>query len=397
MRGKRGALAALASSVLLTTSLGCPSLSDIRVGSGDASIDRPIIIIIQDARPDRLFVDAKTSDGSVHDAFIDGPCSPDLASDARNCGRCGHDCKGGACQGGACQPYALVTGNQGPQAVAVTNGIVYFTSDDGTVEMCPVDGCMDALKQLTSGQGNPQGITTDVTNVYWAVEGNVADGSFAGSVATCGLEGCAGGTPIVLAYSQVAPKDVVVNVNTAFWTNNYGNTVRSCAVGGCENNPTTLVTDPARVLSGVAIDATSVFWAEPQLGNLLSCPLDGCSTFTPLATFTPCTTVKIDVANGMVFWSNSSSILSCSVDGCGGTATMFAANQAAAYAVAHDTENLYWTLNATPGRVLSCPLSGCATPTVVADNQAGPTSVAADSTSIYWTNASGGTVMRLMK
>jgi hypothetical protein len=367
--------------------VGCPSLNEIGVGRRDDGA-----VAESDRQADRSLVDA----GAEAD-----PCTASPAEDPKNCGRCGHDCLGGGCKGGVCQPYAIVTGIEGPFGVAVRNGVVYFTSTFLTVARCTVDDCAHTLSQLASNQGIPRGLTVDDTNVYWAnagfpFDGGVFDGGgYAGSIATCGLEGCAGGNPVVLAPTEGRPVDLAVNASALFWTDDYNGLVRSCSVGGCGQNPTTLATDHS-TLSGVAIDLTSIYWAEAVLGNIIKCPLTGCGSFTPFASG-QVGPAKVDVTNDTVFWSASGAIMSCPTSGCGGAPRVFAKGQSSPYAIAHDATNLYWTLFEHDGQVESCPLSGCTAPTVLADMQDLPSSVAVDDTSVYWANSGGSTVMRVMK
>lgn len=375
--------------------LGCSPLSEIGVGGGDAAMDRPADTR-SDTAPDRRDDRGTTPDVRPEDVVAERKaCSDDLDTDPRNCGRCGHDCEGGACKGGACQPYALVTGNLGPYGVAVHDGVVYFTSIDDTVEKCHAKDCTNTLVQMTSGQGFPKGITTDFTNVYWANEGFVSSGSFAGGIATCGLAGCPSGKATVLAPTESGPYDVVVDTSAVYWTDEFGELVRSCSVGGCGGAPKTLATD-VTLLSGIAIDATSVFFAETKLGNIIKCPLAGCASLTPFASGQMNPT-KLDIAGATLYWAANGAIMGCPTSGCSGAPAVFAKNQTNSYAIAHDATNLYWTLLDNVGEILSCPLAGCTTPTVLADMQAQPQSVAVDDVSVYWANSAGGSVMRVMK
>jgi hypothetical protein len=362
--------------------LGCPSLANIGVGDGDARS--------ADASQDV----AAIRDTSAMDEAP--PCTSDAASDPKNCGTCGHDCQGGSCRAGVCQAYAIVTGNEGPYGVAVHNGVVYFTSIDDTVAMCTANTCTDTLTQLTSGQPIPRHITTDDTNVYWANLGLPGDGGvITGSIATCGLSGCPGGSATVLASPEKSPFDLTVSASIVYWTVEYGHAVLSCPAGGCDGMPTTL-SAPATLLSGVAVDATSIYWAEPSLGNVIQCPLSGCTSPVPFATGQD-NPLEVDVTNGTLFWSTSDAIMSCPTSGCAGSPTVFASNQPGAFALTHDAHNLYWVLEEKEGKVLSCPLSNCKTPIVLADMQAVPTAIAVDDTAVYWANSGAGTIMRVMK
>src|SRR5262252_1722567 len=48
-----------------------------------------------------------------------------VAEDSANCGRCGHDCAGGACARGVCQPQVLVDPVLAPSDVGVDDDWVY--------------------------------------------------------------------------------------------------------------------------------------------------------------------------------------------------------------------------------------------------------------------------------
>jgi hypothetical protein len=383
---KRRGFALVVPPAIAAASLGCPSLDGIGIGT-DAASD----IVASDRSGDVAAREAQAPE-AAHDAKA---CTSDVESDPRNCGRCAHDCNEGACQGGVCQPYAIVTGNAGPNGITVANRTVYFTSVDDTLETCMADDCMNTLTVMTNGQATPRGITSDATSIYWANEGLVVDGGLVGSIATCGLLGCAGGFAHVLAPMQVGPYDVVVGSGIAYWTDNYGKAVRSCSVAGCSGEPTTLAADPT-LLSGIAIDVTSVYWAEESAGNIIKCPLGGCTTLTQFATGQSQPT-KLDVANDTLFWSTSGAIMSCPTSGCVGAPHVFASGQSSAYAIAHDATTLYWSLYEPAGKVLACTLAGCAMPTVLGALQDLPSAIAVDDSSVYWTNSGGGAVMRVMK
>jgi hypothetical protein len=369
--------------------LGCPSLGDIDVGtSRDAGTSA------REAGPDRV-VDVTPREARTKDAPRDEKaCTDDPESDPKNCGRCSHDCMGGACAGGVCQPYPILSGVI-PYGIAVTNGTVYLTTGGGNVEKCNADNCLATLAELATEQEVPEAITTDTSSVYWTNAGFIVDGGNAGSIMTCGLAGCPGGVPTVLAPLEDDPQSIVVSSSAVYWTNTYGGLVRTCTIGGCGHSPTTLATDPT-TLSGVAIDATSIYWAESALGNIIKCPLTGCTTLTPFVSGQGYP-AELVVANETLYWSAGGAIMSCPTSGCGGAPHVFAKDQVGSYSIASDATNLYWTLflGGMRGKVLSCALSGCATPTVLADMQKEPMALAVDDTSVYW--ADSNELMRVMK
>jgi hypothetical protein len=103
------------------------------------------------------------STSSIANGFCDGngtclppgsSCTPDsgatLASDALNCGACGHSCLGGTCSAGQCQPILLgmtAYGRLNEKGLAVDANNVYLTenliptSSAAYVESCPLSGC----------------------------------------------------------------------------------------------------------------------------------------------------------------------------------------------------------------------------------------------------------------
>jgi hypothetical protein len=72
--------------------------------------------------------------GDCGGGWEDG-CETSLLTDATNCGRCGHDCRGGRCVDGVCQPVELASG-VAPTAVsrlALAGPCVFVATGDGIV------------------------------------------------------------------------------------------------------------------------------------------------------------------------------------------------------------------------------------------------------------------------
>ncbi len=64
------------------------------------------------------------------------------------------------------------------------------------------------------------------------------------------------------------------------------------------------------------------------------------------------------------------------------------------WALALDSDNVYWTNKAQPGSVMMCPVTGCPAGAVtIASNQGDPTSIVVRGDSVYWTASGDGTVM----
>jgi hypothetical protein len=84
-------------------------------------------------------LEAEAGDAGCDGSICDATCV-DMSTDPSNCGRCGHDCQGGACAGGACQPAVLGVVDS-PYALAINStGIFISSGNSGTIESRPIDG-----------------------------------------------------------------------------------------------------------------------------------------------------------------------------------------------------------------------------------------------------------------
>ena len=107
-------------------------------------------------------VDAGADGGLEGDA---GACSDDLTSDAKNCGKCGHDCLGGTCVASQCTPVPIISNETGVLGVAVDGTDLYWSRFDGAVRTSRLDGTSPGDLRKLNGAGH---IAVDDTYVYVA-------------------------------------------------------------------------------------------------------------------------------------------------------------------------------------------------------------------------------------
>lgn len=94
--------------------------------------------------------------GGGADAEIDSWVAPvcdggqSFQSDPKNCGRCGHDCTGGACEAGACRPVQIASGVRVTGVALAGSELYYMEQDTGQ------------LKHVTLPGGSPQSVGTPV-------------------------------------------------------------------------------------------------------------------------------------------------------------------------------------------------------------------------------------------
>jgi hypothetical protein len=310
-----------------------------------------------------------------------GGACVDPASDANNCGACGHSCQGGACVGSACQPVVLAAGPGSAYAIAVDATDVYWTNDSGTIMKVPLAG--GATTTVASGQNSPRGIAVDATSVYWT--------TYIGGTVMKAPRG--GGAPTTLASGQSFPLTMAVDATSVYWVNwtNPG-TVMKIPLGG--GAPKTLASGQNRP-DGIAVDATSVYWTnDANPGTVMKAPLGGgASTMLASGQNFP-QAMAVDATS--VYWVNVSDGTLMKVPIGGGAATTLATGQSSPIGLAVDATSVYWVNFTDPGTVMKVPLGGGA-PTTIASAQKIPFAIAVDTTSVYWTNPGGGTVMKVAK
>ncbi|MGA9654616.1 MAG: SUMF1/EgtB/PvdO family nonheme iron enzyme, partial [Polyangia bacterium] len=281
------------------------------------------------------------------------------------------------------------------------------------------------LVVLASGQGYPEGIVVDSTNVYWmaAGDGTVMKVSKSGGAPTTIVSGLsadigtfaidatsiywntfnsgtvmkvpiAGGIPTTLASGQNGPAGITVDATNVYWTNWHDGTVMKVPIVG-GGIPTILASgqgQPQRIM----VDAVNVYWTT-EGGTVMKVPIICCVTPTTLASGQGDPNgIAIDPTS--VYWANYSTPGSVgSVPIGGGTPTILASGQNSPYFVAVDATSVYW-VNWGDGTVMKTLISG-GTPTTLSSGQQNPATsgsdIAVDDTSVYWTSASSGTVVKL--
>jgi sugar lactone lactonase YvrE len=246
--------------------------------------------------------------------------------------------------GGAAAPIA--TGQAFPEAIAVDDGHVYWTTGyigaDGSIQRARKDGT--ELTKLASGQGAPHGIALDQGAVYWV------DYLPPGNVNKLSKNG--GASPVALTSGGMGLADVAVDDENVYFLDFYASTLsRVAKTGGA---PAVLATEKAN-LGRFAIDATSAYVAAgPDV-------------------------VKIEKTTG---------------------ATTVLATAVGPEGVAVDEDSVYFT-DAKQGQVLRVAKGGGAA-VVLASGQGQPSGIAVDAWCVYWANrgitlGDGGAVMKVRR
>ena len=370
---------------------------------------------------------APTDDGSpsmVGDGAVDGAdaspsvCDADLTKDPLNCGRCVHECQGGACERGVCQPLKLADRLGVPEGLAVDSDSVFVAEFDTnrilkfgkatapspcTTAPLPTECVFTDDQTLVF---KPTAITVDATTVYWT-----NTGPYPHEIHSCGRAGCGVASTLVVTLAKGAfaypnglllPIDLAIRDGQIFWAENTVGAIRSVPVGG--GPMTTYVANAAYAPIAVAVDDTHVFFTDDSPGHPPQVQAVPRASGAVTAVASPAGKAAgiALTGTGALFWTVPTvtaagdglvqSALPGSVPGGPRAATTAASSQVSPSAILTDAANVYWleagSANGATGRILTCPLTGCPAPgpVVLASQQKHPRHLAQDATALYWSN-----------
>lgn len=283
-----------------------------------------------------------SADGSL-DASVG--CDANLGSDPANCGRCGHDCLGGACEAGACGPALVGIAVARPYYIALDADYVYIGSRGVGVVRVEKKGGFPRLLYPSQSAHEVIGITVDETHVYW-VETLVFSTADLFSAPKDGS-----GPVLKVAADAGSLLEVAVDESAIFATDFRGAVRRYDRTGVVQAALTTTTR-----AEGLAIDDASVVWTEQRSGGQVI-------TATKALT----------------------------------NANVLAANLGGPRRLAIDAEYAYWIERDT-GRVMRTLRTAPVTPEQIGATAANTESnLAVDERDVYWCDQATGSLVRWSK
>ena len=299
-----------------------------------------------------------------------GAACVNTSTDFANCGACGKSCsvhvRTGVCASSSCQPFRLPMppGNPGVIVGLWAESGIEFGSQ--TSDATGIVGSIDLDDTNTSTfvpgiQLMTSFARDDNSNfVVWSTYADVNDAgtAYVPSTGTVEYQDLTSSNHGSLATGQNSPTALVIANGNVFWTNQGQSgavgQVMKCAIAGCGGNPTVLASGQA-LPDGITADGTNVYWVNSGTGQIMQCPAAGCGG-NPVAL-----TTGLSNPTGIALYGG---VLYVTVGGTS-SSTMGLVND---------------------GKVVSCPVTGCATPTVLADHLPNPAAIVTDGTTLYWAN-----------
>jgi hypothetical protein len=335
MRGRR---AALIGSVALVACRGVLGLGDPEPYDGDGG-------------PNTL------PNGETPVATADAAAcgNANLVVDAKNCGRCGHDCRGGRCERARCVPVPVTAADS--EVFAVRDGKVYTVSTGKIIRVEPAADKFQGFELAKTAVGTPHSMIASSTHIVWSGDDT--------GVRVCSLTGCGADDPVQLsaAGKKTGPVTEVPALNQLYpyiWANYTDSTVEKAT--STPNAPVVLSTN-THVLENpcgpafAPIDAGAViydtpskhFWVYPA-AEAAGRDAGGADTQCAIA------------ANATdVFYTDATTIWRSAVnpDGTLAPRVPFAQDLLAPKVLAADDEFVYWAASTPEADIVRCRVAGC--------------------------------------
>jgi hypothetical protein len=284
-----------------------------------------------------------------------------LVTDPKNCGRCGHDCRGGRCERARCLPVPMTTTDS--EVFAVRDGKVY-TVDKGII--IRAESATERFQIATGAAvGKPRSILASSAHIVWSGDQT--------GVRVCSLTGCGADDPIQLSVAgkSTGPLAEVPALNQLYpyiWANYTDFTVEKAKD---PNAPVVLSTNTHVAENPCAaaftpIDAGAViydtpakhFWVYPA-AEAAGRDAGGADSQCALAS-----------SSTSVFYTDANTIWRSTVnpDGTLAPRVAFAQNLIAGRALAADDDFVYWAASTPETDIVRCRAPGpCDAPEVMVE------------------------------
>lgn len=274
-----------------------------------------------------------------------------LVTDAKNCGRCGHDCRGGRCERARCVPIQMTTSDSA--LFAVHDGSVFAV--DKRVLVHAEEGKVVRVAGVPE-LNNPRAMLANNVHVVWSGD----DG-----VHLCSTTGCSADGPTLLsgagkATGPVAELHGLGQVYPYIWANYTDSTVeKAAALAGppVVLSTNTHVRENPCVPGFAAGDAGTFLYDTPQKHFWVYRASEATGRDAGGADSACVVTANATT----VFYTDATTIWRAAInpDGTLAPRVPFAENVAAPHALAADDEFVYWAGSTAVTDIVRCRVGGC--------------------------------------
>jgi hypothetical protein len=309
----------------------------------------------------------------------------DTNSDGFHCGRCNHNCLGGACTQGRCEATTIASGLVYPHGIAVDAQYVYWTNygeeqsiNVGSIMRANLDGTN--VLTLATNQDKPIRLVVTADTLYWSNTGD-------GRIMKMSLP--PSNTPEPMATGLVSGGDLTSFGSSLYFTS-YTDPGSVLKQGFSDANPTPLVSGLALPF-GVAADAAWIFWTNGD-GTVKRSSPQGTGVMDLASGEDEPWEIAADAND--VYFTTKTAVRR--VPRSGGGAQPFASGQSNPWGIAIDSTGVYWTGHNND--TIMRQLQGTVDSAIVMSGASHPAQIALDAVAIYWTdNTNPGAIRRLAK
>ncbi len=395
-------------SVLGVTAVACLVACNAIIGTRDLSYDADAGGGDKDGSSATLDGQSGSPDGSSFDGAL-ACAGADLTTDGKNCGRCAHDCMGGACTASKCQPAKLFSGALATWALAVDGTNIYFSDiNAGAIYTMAKNAPAPSTATKIADTADPlvYDIVADTNGVFFSWGSGSSGGK--GALETISRDG---GNRRALMEDASIPRGLSVDNINVYFALTYLSPVQvgSVARSASGANATILSANEPNT-DTTFVTGTYLYWGGESKTSVRFCTtaVGGCAA-----------TLK-DFVTGLnaseALGGNTKSVFISGYDILyqatkGATSASGAAQmQPQVYSIAADDKDLYWLDLGTNGNsfkdgsIRHCAIDAsgavqCAVANgeILATSDQNPRVLVMDQTALYWTVQGEGAVYRLAR
>jgi hypothetical protein len=323
-----------------------------------------------------------------------------VAESSTSCGRCGHDCGGGACRGGKCQPVVVAEAADGldqPAALAVNANAIFWT-ERTRVRWCPLPlGCALEPRPIADAYSSLDAIGVTDDAVYFTGCRACDDHH---DLRKCPISGCPEPSPYI-AFTTHLYEEILIGRTRAYWRDKTGG-LSECRHADCAGTDRRWqATHFGGELLAATIDGEGdTVYVKVTGEDLRSCAdATGCAAPVVVPN-TAAIKPPFRVHAGRAYWLETlhlprPHVRVCDLASCG-AGTIFSADNPGSAELEVDDTGVYW-INPAMGTLRHCPLAGCPPggAAVLAGGRTGPKALTSGAGFVYWIE--GNTIFKIAK